>query len=88
MKEFIQNVLVDEIRSQDIGLSSHITCTIQCLRAKKRQNFGIQCDEVRDGSNLEQLGLVVRYLNFLLQWKGCWNLYHALKSLVKHYARI
>ena len=47
MKEFIQNVLVDEIKSQDIG-----------------PYFGIQCDEVCDGSNWEPLGLVVQYLNF------------------------
>ena len=45
MKEFIQNVIVNEIKNQNIG-----------------PYFGIQCDEVRDSSNWEQLGLVVRYL--------------------------
>ena len=45
MKKFIQIVLVNEIKNQDIG-----------------PYFGIQCDEVRDGRNWEQLGLVVRYL--------------------------
>ena len=45
MKELIQNVLVNEIKNQDIG-----------------PYFGIQCDAVRDSSNWEQLGLVVRYL--------------------------